>query len=49
MIFSISLFIIFLGLVSASRLFERAHTFPEVVLGIVGGVLPQLYFFSYWV
>lgn len=49
MIFSISLFIIFLGLVSSSRLYERAHTFPEVLIGIVAGVLPQMYFFSYWV
>lgn len=49
MIFSISLLIIFLGLVSSSRLYERAHTLPEVIIGTLSGFLPQLYFFSYWI
>lgn len=49
MIASISLFTIALGLVSSSRLYERAHTLTEVFLGIIAGIFPQLYFFSYWV
>ncbi|MBZ9652488.1 hypothetical protein [Psychroflexus montanilacus] len=49
LVFSITLFALFLGLVSSSRLFQRAHTLPEVFLGIVAGCIPQLYFFSYWV
>lgn len=49
MILSTSLLLIFLGLVSSSRLYEKAHTLPEISLGILAGSLPQLYFFSYWV
>ena len=49
MLIPISLFIVFLGLVSTSRLFERAHTLTEIVLGIIAGFIPQLYFFNYWV
>jgi hypothetical protein len=46
---SITLLVIFLGLVSSSRLYERAHTLLEVFLGILAGCLPQFYFFSYWI
>ncbi|WP_026302513.1 hypothetical protein [Psychroflexus tropicus] len=40
---------IFLGLVSSSRLYDRAHNLAEIFLGIAAGLLPQLYFFSYWI
>lgn len=49
MVLSISLLLVFLGLVSSSRLYERAHTLLEVIFGVIVGCLPQLYFFSYWV
>lgn len=49
MILSICLIIILLGLVSSSRLYEKAHTLLEIGLGILAGCLPQLYFFSYWI
>lgn len=49
MILSISLLLVFLGLVSSSRLYERAHTLLEIILGVVVGIVPQLYFFNYWI
>lgn len=48
MIIAISLFIMLLGLVCSSRLFEKAHSLLEVCLGVLAGCLPQLYFFNYW-
>jgi hypothetical protein len=41
--------LVFLGLVSSSRLYERAHSLTEIILGILAGLLPQLYFYSYWI
>jgi hypothetical protein len=49
MLLSIVFFTLLLGIVSSSRLFQNAHTVPEIFLGIIAGFLPQLYFFSYWV
>lgn len=49
MIFSISILLLFLGFVSSSRLYQRAHTLAEIILGILAGCLPQLYFYSYWI
>lgn len=49
MILSISVLFVFLGLVSSSRLYERAHTLLEIILGVVVGIVPQLYFFNYWI
>jgi len=40
---------VFLGLVSSSRLYERAHSLSEICLGIAAGLVPQIYFFSYWI
>lgn len=48
MILFISLLILLLGLVGASRLYEKAHNLKEISIGVVAGILPQLYFFSYW-
>ncbi|SDG89914.1 hypothetical protein [Psychroflexus sediminis] len=49
MVVSISLLFLFLGLVSSSRLYEKAHTLSEILLGILAGCIPQLYFLSYWI
>lgn len=49
MLVSISLLLLFLGLVSSARLYERAHTLTEIVLGVLAGCLPQLYFLGYWI
>lgn len=49
MILSISLLLGFLGMVSSSRLYEKAHTLLEIILGVIVGCLPQLYFYSYWI
>lgn len=49
MVVSICLILVVLGLVSSSRLYERAHTLPEIILGVLAGCLPQLYFLSYWI
>lgn len=48
MIVTISLLLIFLGLVSSSRIYDKAHTLPEIILGIITGIFPQVYFFNYW-
>ena len=40
--------IVSIGLVASSRLYMKAHTYTELVAGIIIGTLPQLYLFRYW-
>ena len=40
--------LIALGLTASSRLYFKAHTNLELILGIIAGILPQLLFFYYW-
>jgi len=40
--------LIALGLTASSRLYFKAHTNIELILGILAGILPQLLFFYYW-
>jgi len=37
-----------LGLTASSRLYYKAHTNTELILGIFAGVLPQFLLFYYW-
>ena len=48
LIFATSALLIALGLTASSRLYFKAHTNLELILGIIAGVLPQLLFFYYW-
>ncbi|XLS29764.1 hypothetical protein ACJD0Z_02835 [Flavobacteriaceae bacterium M23B6Z8] len=42
-------FLVFsMGLVATSRLFTKAHTYKEIILGFFLGVMPQLITFQYW-
>ena len=40
--------IVIVGLVASSRLYMKAHTYSELVAGIVIGTAPQVYFYHYW-
>lgn len=46
--FAISLFILFIGIVASSRLFLKAHTFTELILGFLIGSIPQLLVITDW-
>ena len=48
LIYSISFFVAVLGLTATSRLHYKAHTFTELFLGFLIGVLPQLLVLNYW-
>ncbi len=40
--------IVCMGLVASSRLYMKAHTYPELLVGTVIGLAPQLVLFRYW-
>ena len=40
--------IVCMGLVASSRLYMKAHTYPELLVGIVIGLAPQLFLYRYW-
>ena len=44
----ISFCIVCIGLVASSRLYMKAHTYPELLVGIVIGLAPQLFLYRYW-
>jgi membrane-associated phospholipid phosphatase len=48
LVFSIVFLIIALGLTATSRLYFKAHTGAEIVLGFFVGLLPQLIVLNYW-
>ena len=37
-----------IGLVASSRLYMKAHTYPELIAGIIIGAGPQLFLYQYW-
>jgi hypothetical protein len=42
-------FLVFMnGVVASSRLEMKAHTYKELVIGFLLGVIPQLLFFPFW-
>ncbi|TBW30067.1 hypothetical protein [Gramella sp. KN1008] len=47
-IYTISFLIIATGLTASSRLFHKAHTNWEIVLGLLTGLIPQLLAFNLW-
>jgi len=40
--------IVCMGLVASSRLYMKAHTYPELLIGIIIGLTPQLFLYRYW-
>jgi len=40
--------IICMGLVASSRLYMKAHTYPELIMGIIIGLVPQLFLYRFW-
>lgn len=40
--------IVCMGLVASSRLYMKAHTYPELFVGIIIGLTPQLFLYRYW-
>jgi len=40
--------IVCMGLVTSSRLYMKAHTYPELIAGILIGAGPQLFLYQYW-
>ncbi|MCP9198762.1 hypothetical protein MKO06_02505 [Gramella sp. GC03-9] len=48
LIYTLSFLIIAAGLTASSRLYYKAHTGWELVLGVVIGFLPQLFVLKFW-
>jgi hypothetical protein len=48
LLYTISCFLIFNGLVATSRLLLRAHTIPELILGWCIGIVPQIVLGMIW-
>lgn len=46
--FALSILIFSIGLVATSRLFLKAHTFPELIFGFFIGLIPQLLVIYNW-
>lgn len=46
--FAISILIFMIGLVGTSRLYLKAHTFSELILGLCIGMIPQLLVLFQW-
>ncbi|GLB50970.1 hypothetical protein NBRC110019_00090 [Neptunitalea chrysea] len=44
----LALLIIAAGFVASSRLYLKAHSNTELIIGIITGILPQLLTFQYW-
>lgn len=48
LLITISFFLFVNGWVASSRLNSESHTYPELLLGLLIGILPQLMLFNYW-
>ncbi len=48
LVIAISIFSLLIGLVTSSRLYLKAHTKPELLAGILIGMLSQLLTIKYW-
>lgn len=48
LVIAISIFTLLIGLVASSRLYLKAHTRPELVAGILIGIISQLLTIKYW-
>lgn len=48
LLYTISFFIVMIGLVASSRLVMNAHNSTEIVLGFLAGSIPQIALFYFW-
>lgn len=48
LIYTISFFVAITGLTATSRLHYKAHSYPELLLGILIGLIPQLILLPFW-
>jgi hypothetical protein len=46
--YTISFLVLALGLTASSRIYYKAHTFNELLLGLVCGVIPQALVLYFW-
>ena len=40
--------IVCIGLVASSRLYMKAHNYTELIVGLLIGLIPQVYLYRYW-
>ena len=45
---TIALMMVLLGAIATSRLHLKAHTYPELIIGSLIGIIPQMLLFSTW-
>lgn len=45
---AISLLTLCAGIIATSRLYLKAHSKPELIIGFIVGLLSQLMLFRYW-
>ena len=45
---TIALMMVLLGTIATSRLHLKAHTYPELFIGILTGFVPQVLLFKVW-
>lgn len=48
LVYTISFFLAVLGLTASSRLHCKAHTFTELILGLLVGIIPQIIVLKFW-
>jgi len=48
LLYTISFFIVMIGMVASSRLVMNAHNSAEIVLGFLAGSIPQIILFYFW-
>lgn len=48
MIYTIAMLFLLTGLIASSRLYMKAHTINELIIGYVIGMVPQLAFWYFW-
>ena len=45
---TIALMCVIIGAIATSRLHLKAHTNPELIIGFIVGLMPQLVLLNYW-
>ncbi|MFD1062867.1 hypothetical protein ACFQ1Q_06380 [Winogradskyella litorisediminis] len=45
---TIAMMAFLLGAIATSRLYLKAHTYPELLYGLLIGIIPQLFLFRFW-
>lgn len=48
LIYTISFFVAIIGLTASSRLHYKAHSYIEIILGFLIGLIPQIMVLNYW-